>query len=78
MWKPVLAEIEDALVPAFIVEELDDERFTVFVPSGTQRRSLELSTFSAANACILSTFRSPRLSKPSRGGEQGRKSSWQQ
>ena len=28
-----LAEIEDALVPAFIVEELDDGRFTVFVPS---------------------------------------------
>ena len=33
MWQPVLAEIEDALVPAFIVEELDDDRFTVFVPS---------------------------------------------
>jgi uncharacterized membrane protein len=33
MWKPALAEIEDALVPAFIVEELDDSRFTVFVPS---------------------------------------------
>ena len=32
-WKSVLAEIEDALVPAFIVEELDDGRFTVFVPS---------------------------------------------
>src|SRR4030095_9180298 len=27
------AKIEDALVPAFIVEELDDGRFTVFVPS---------------------------------------------
>jgi uncharacterized membrane protein len=33
VWKPVLAEIEDALVPAFIVEELDDGRLTVFVPS---------------------------------------------
>jgi uncharacterized membrane protein len=33
MWKPALAEIEDALVPAFIVEELEDGRFTVFVPS---------------------------------------------
>ncbi len=33
MWKPALAEIEDALVPAFIVEEFDDGRFTVFVPS---------------------------------------------
>jgi len=33
MWKPVLAEIEDALVPAFIIEEFDDGRYTVFVPS---------------------------------------------
>jgi uncharacterized membrane protein len=32
-WKPVLVEIEEALVPAFIVEELVDGRFTVFVPS---------------------------------------------
>jgi uncharacterized membrane protein len=33
VWKPALAEIEDALVPSFIIEELDDGRFTVFVPS---------------------------------------------
>jgi uncharacterized membrane protein len=32
-WKPALAEIEDALVPAFIIEKLADGRFTVFVPS---------------------------------------------
>jgi uncharacterized membrane protein len=32
-WKPALAEIEEALVPAFIIEELEDGRFTVFVPS---------------------------------------------
>ena len=32
-WKPALAEIEEALVPAFIIEELDDGRLTVFVPS---------------------------------------------
>ena len=32
-WKPALAEIEDALVPAFIIEELDDGRYTIFVPS---------------------------------------------
>ncbi len=32
-WKPALAEIEDALVPAFIIEELDDGLLTVFVPS---------------------------------------------
>ena len=33
VWKPCLVEIEDALVPAFIIEVLDDGRFTVFVPS---------------------------------------------
>jgi uncharacterized membrane protein len=33
VWKPALAEIEDALVPAFIIEALEDGRYTVFVPS---------------------------------------------
>lgn len=33
VWKPALVEIEDALVPAFIIETLDDGRCTVFVPS---------------------------------------------
>src|SRR6185436_18444298 len=33
VWKPVLVEIEEALVPAFIIEEFEDGRFTVFVPS---------------------------------------------
>jgi uncharacterized membrane protein len=33
VWKPALAEIEDALVPAFIIEVFDDGRYTVFVPS---------------------------------------------
>jgi uncharacterized membrane protein len=28
-----MAEIEEALVPAFIIEEFDDGRFTVFVPA---------------------------------------------
>jgi uncharacterized membrane protein len=32
-WKPALVEIEEALVPAFVIEELDDGRFTIFVPS---------------------------------------------
>ena len=32
-WKPALAEIEEALVPAFIIEKLEDGSFTVFVPS---------------------------------------------
>jgi uncharacterized membrane protein len=33
VWKPALAEIEESLVPAFIIERLDDGRYTVFVPS---------------------------------------------
>ena len=33
VWNPALAEIEDALVPSFIIEELGDGRLTVFVPS---------------------------------------------
>jgi uncharacterized membrane protein len=33
VWKPAFAEIEDALVPAFIIEEFDDGRYTIFVPS---------------------------------------------
>jgi len=32
-WTPALVEIEEALVPAFVIEELDDGRFTIFVPS---------------------------------------------
>ena len=31
--EPCLAEIEEALVPAFIVEELEDGQYTVLVPS---------------------------------------------
>ena len=33
IWKPALVEIEEALVPAFIIEEFEDGRYTVFVPS---------------------------------------------
>ena len=33
VWKPALAEIEESLVPAFIIEKFDDGRYTVFVPS---------------------------------------------
>lgn len=32
-WTPALVELEDALVPAFVIEALDDGRLTVFVPS---------------------------------------------
>jgi uncharacterized membrane protein len=33
VWKPALVEIEEALVPGFIIEELNDGHYTVFVPS---------------------------------------------
>lgn len=32
-WSPCMAEIEEALVPAFVVEKLNNGHFTVFVPS---------------------------------------------
>ena len=32
-WRPAMVEIEDGLVPGFIIEEHEDGRFTVFVPS---------------------------------------------
>jgi len=33
VWKPALIEIQDALVPGFIIEEPEDGRYAVFVPS---------------------------------------------
>jgi len=33
VWKPAFVEIEEGLVPAFIIEEFDDGRYTIFVPS---------------------------------------------
>ena len=33
VWKPAFVEIEESLVPAFIIEEFEDGRYTVFVPS---------------------------------------------
>jgi uncharacterized membrane protein len=33
VWRPALVEIEDGLVPAFIIEESRDGQYTVFIPS---------------------------------------------
>jgi uncharacterized membrane protein len=33
IWKPALFESDEALIPAFIIEEFEDGRYTVFVPS---------------------------------------------
>ena len=75
VWKPCLAEIEEALVPAFIIEELDDGRFTVFVPS-VPTRLAGPSTSSRENACTSLKSLSLRSSPGSRAGGQGRKTSW--
>ncbi len=32
-WQPAMVELEDALVPSFVIEDLADGRCTVFVPS---------------------------------------------
>jgi len=55
-WRPALAEIEGALVPAFIIEELEHELFTVFVPSAP-------TAFSGA-VYILSQDRVHRVNVP--------------
>ena len=33
IWQPALFELEECLVPAFIIEEFEDGRYTIFVPS---------------------------------------------
>jgi uncharacterized membrane protein len=55
-WQPALAEIEEALVPAFIIEELEDGRFTVFVPS--------VPTALSGSVYILSQDRVHRVNVP--------------
>jgi hypothetical protein len=52
VWKPALDEIEDALDSLFIIEELDDGRFTFSCPRCPHDRSPEPSIFLAGNGCI--------------------------
>ena len=33
IWRPALVKSDDGLIPAFIIEEFEDGRYTVFVPS---------------------------------------------
>ncbi len=33
VWKPALVQTDEGLVPAFIIEEFEDGRYTVFLPS---------------------------------------------
>jgi hypothetical protein len=59
VWKPAFVEIEDALVPSFIIEEHEDGRFTVFVPS-VPTRSQVRSMCWPGSGCTRSRSRSPR------------------
>ena len=70
VWKPALAEIEDALVPAFIIEELTMGaiRSLSRLPP---RPSPEPYTSSAGNGCISWTPLLRRPCRPYRGGDRG-------
>ena len=74
-WQPALVEIEEALVPAFIIEELSDGRYTVFVPSIPTPFAGAVYVL-AGIASIPSTCRSPRRSGPSPGGDRDRAIWW--
>ena len=76
MWKPALAEIEDALVPAFIVEELDDGRFTVFVPSVPTPFAGAVYILSRERVHLVDIPFTKAIQSVSRWG-QGRKIWWQ-
>ena len=56
MWKPALAEIEAALVPAFIIEELEDGRLTRFVPSVPTPRAASIYILDANRVHALNSF----------------------
>ena len=58
-WKAALVEIEDALVPAFIIEELDNGCFTVLFLR-CPRRWRARSIFSPPTGYTLWTYRSRR------------------
>ena len=59
VWKPAFVEIEDALVPSFIIEEHDDGRFTVFVPSVPTPFAGAVYVLAPGSGCTRSTSRSP-------------------
>ncbi len=52
VWKPALAEIEEALVPAFIIEEVRRRTLHCFCALGPNTRFRALSISSLLNACI--------------------------
>ena len=67
IFQPALVEIENALVPAFIVEKHADGQFTVFVSSSPTPMA-GATTFCRPNACIPWTCRWPKRWSASRNG----------
>jgi uncharacterized membrane protein len=60
-WKPALVEVDDGLVPAFIIEELGADRYTVFVPAAPAPlsgsvRILRREQVHPVNASFAQTF----------------------
>jgi len=70
-YQPALVEIEDALVPAFIIEKHTDGQLTVFV-SSTQRRWPAPFIFFHPNGCIRWMCPCARLLSALRNGVLGR------
>jgi len=58
-FEPALVEIEEALVPAFIIEKHADGQFTVFVSSSPTPMAAQFIFFSP-NGCMLRTCRCAR------------------
>ncbi len=73
--QPALVELEDALVPALIVEELDDGSYTVLVPSAPTPMAGSVYIL-PRDGCTRSTSPSPRPSACSRNGAPGPVSSF--
>jgi uncharacterized membrane protein len=53
VWKPAMVEIEEALVPAFVIEEFEDGRFTIFVPSAPTPLSGSVYILTAERVHVL-------------------------
>ena len=71
-WKPALAEIEDALVPAFIIEELETGA-SPFSSLPYRRPWLGRSTSLHRIVCIRWMFLLLRRLRPSPGGDRDRR-----
>jgi hypothetical protein len=73
---PALAEIEEALVPALIVEKLEDGSLYCAGPVGADADGRERSISSRPSGCVRLTCRLPSRSRCSRNGAPARVNSF--